>query len=110
MSEVGMVGDRNGIELWTRLVSSTDEYEASYARGVSAAAQKYGKVWFSDCIAQRMTGANQPTFQMTWNNNQWEVSLFIIPETTPITPPKVQPLSDEAGWQEIDADDIIIVE
>ena len=116
MSEPTMTGDTNGVNLWNRMATTKDELEASYTRSVQNAAQKYGKVWFSDSVAQRYTGANQPMYQMTWDPNayQWIVTLFLTPETTPISPPKVKYDEveievDDVGWEEISADDIIII-
>lgn len=116
MSEPTMTGHQVGISLWNRMASTKDELEAAYARGVATAAQKYGRVWFSDCVAQRNTGANQTMYEMNWDAAayNWVISQFLVPDPTPVSPPKVQYDDveievDDAGWEEINADDVIII-
>jgi len=91
MSEPTITGSQAGISLWNRMNSTKDELEAAYTRGVADAAQKHCKVWFSDCVAQRNTGANQTTYQMTWDANaySWVITQFLVPDPTPVSPPKV---------------------
>ena len=91
MSDTIIVGDESGVNLWNRMTSSQDAEEAAYLNGLNAAAQKYGVVWFSDCVAQRKLGANQTMYQMTWdpNNLKWNITVFQRPDPTPIRRNKI---------------------
>jgi len=82
MSETNMVGNENGIALWSLMSSTDDELEKEYFVRLNDAASKFGTVWFTDTITQRETKKNQTTWQLTWlaDRSVWEISKFHIPE------------------------------
>lgn len=76
-----IIGDSEGVKLWDMMSRTTDPSEKEYFERLSRAASNHGVVWFTDIVAERHSG-KQPFFQLSWEqkNNQWRVSLFMIPE------------------------------
>ncbi len=95
MSEVDLIGDERGLELWNKLASSTLPVEIQYFESLSAAAQKHGKIWYSDLLKRMNSRSNQPIYQMSWDGIKWEISLFYIPDPTPLSKPDIQDISEE---------------
>ena len=95
MTDVELIGDQVGIKLWYKLSTSTLPEEQQYFSDLCEAAQKHGKVWYSDLIKRIGSGANQPTYQMLWNNGKWEVSLFFNPDPTPVSKPKTYNIRED---------------
>lgn len=111
MAAPTIVGNENGIKLWNLMSVSTDKDEKAFFTRLNAAAPKYGKVYFTDCVTQRETKKNQVTWLLFWNGTkiQWEVSNFLTPHgaseiTERMKEPKIKDVNEIV---EIDIDDII---
>ena len=112
-----IIGDENGISLWNKMAVSPFPEEISYFNSLSAAAQQYGKIYFYDCVTQAQQRLiNQARYCMEWDGNNWNVSLFLLPENAKIisyNPPPPNSTTvrtdDESLWQEIDPNDVIII-
>lgn len=100
-----LMGDENGIRLWNKMASSVDNEERQYFQRLTDAAQKYGKIYFSDYSEQQKTKNNQALYSMIWNGNDWVISLFLIPEGA-----NILTYNNDDMWEEIDPNDIIIEE
>jgi len=106
MTDVKMVGDPEGIKLWSLMSSSSDEGEQEYFKRINAAASKYGSVWFTDVVAERKTSSSQAIFSLKWQGkkNQWEVATFFIPQggTKKIG-------SRDEEWDLVNPDDVVSI-
>lgn len=106
-----LVGDKNGISLWNKMVSSVNPEEQQYLQRLNDAAQKYGKIYFSDYVEQIKTKHNQATYSMVWDGSQWKIDLFLLPEGAQVIDYDNLPeeINDDSLWQEIDPNDLILV-
>jgi len=112
---IQIVGDADGIKLWNMMASSDDKTEQEYFNLLNNAAAKYGKVWFSDSVTQKLTRKNQTMWKMEWNNNdsQWEVSLFHIPEGVKKVNERISSFGKDPIEEieiELDLEDILVEE
>jgi hypothetical protein len=78
----GIMGDENGIKLWTLICTSKDAREIAYCKQLQSAATQYGKVYFTDFLTQLEQKKNQTIWQMTWHasKNSWVITHFQTPE------------------------------
>lgn len=111
MTAPTMVGNKNGIKLWTMMSTSTDEEEKSFFARLGNAASQYGKVYFTDCVTQRETKKNQVIWLLQWDGkkSQWEVSNFLTPiGASEVTERMKEPVIENTEEVvEVDIDDIL---
>jgi len=93
------------------MAASQDAEEYATFVRLSTAANKYGKIWFTDVVTQRETKQNQVMWMMVWNaiKAQWEVSNFLTPAgALEITKRMRQPVIEQTDEViEINIDDLV---
>ena len=87
MLEVELVGDEKGLALWNKLAVSTMPIEQEYFESLTLAASRYGSIWYSDLLKRINSKSNQPIYHMSWDGMRWTISLFCIPDPTPLSKP-----------------------
>lgn len=111
MSSVpGVIGDTDGIKLWTLMAGSQDAREQQYFRQLQTAASQWGEVYFSDLLTQISTEKNQTTWRMYWDapQNSWNVVLFHIPEGAERVSPRVTDSeTQQEAWEDVAVDDLV---
>ena len=112
MSETNMVGNENGILLWSLMSSSKNKVEKEFFKRLSAAASAHQKVWFSDIVTQIETNKNQTVWQMTWkaDENVWEFTKFHAPEGAVDVTPRMKRFQQNGDPDlfEIDLEDLLL--
>jgi hypothetical protein len=108
----GVVGDADGIRLWTLMASTTDAREQDYFRRLQTAASQYGEVYFSDLLTQIETGKNQTTWRMHWvaDQNNWNVVVFHVPMGQPKLNERLTPApsnEQDTVWENVSTDDLV---
>ena len=80
MSESRVIGDPDGIKLWSIMSKSDDSSEQEIFKRLNSVAPLSGRVFFSDIVTQRELNSNQTIWKLEWNGKSWEISLFHIPD------------------------------
>ncbi|KKM66240.1 hypothetical protein LCGC14_1483220 [marine sediment metagenome] len=109
MTNINIIGDKNGIILWNLMASTDDELEREYFTRLNGAASKFGSIWFTDIITQRKSKNNQTIWNMKWDGTQWEISRFYVPKRAKEVTARIRGAQLEEELIELDTDDVLLI-